>query len=266
MRKEAAQVSCRHSDVVAGNMSLEKSAAVRSLQRDIASGKPLAAAIKTACPMLSGEQRGISASQMVRIALAHQQADDLSGPENLMQSANATITPPQGVMQTQRRTFRGSPQDGMSFMKAAGKKTAGVSPGVVMPQPQVGSGPASAMTARAQMPSGPSKPLQNATEPAPAIAQNTSIVKRAGNIGSLGGALGAAGRNIAQQQQPPMMPHADEPNIGALGAQAMGLVMPGVMQQAMSQSSGSAAQQTGGVGTAPAPAAQRPPHLMDRNY
>jgi hypothetical protein len=52
------------------------------------------------------------------------------------------------------------------------------------------------------MPSGPSKPLQNATEPAPAIAQKASIVKWAGNIGSLGGAMGAAVMNIAQHQQP----------------------------------------------------------------
>jgi hypothetical protein len=61
IRKEAAEVLCRHLDAVAGSMSLEKSAAVRSVQRDIASGKPLAAAIKTAYPRLSGEQRGILA-------------------------------------------------------------------------------------------------------------------------------------------------------------------------------------------------------------
>jgi hypothetical protein len=69
---------------------------------------------------------------MVRSALAHKQADALSGPENVMQSVNATISTP-GVPQTQRRTFQGTPQDGMSFIKAAGKKTAGVSPGVLMP-------------------------------------------------------------------------------------------------------------------------------------
>jgi hypothetical protein len=88
MRKEVTHVLCQHLDVVAGSMSLEKIAAVRSLQRDVASGKPLAAAIKTAYPRLSGEQRGILASQMVRSALAHQhkKADALSGPENVMQT------------------------------------------------------------------------------------------------------------------------------------------------------------------------------------
>jgi hypothetical protein len=193
-RKAAAKVLCHFLDKTAQVMSLEKSAAVRALQKEVASGKPLSVAIKTAYPTLSGEQRGILATHMVRSALTHQrkQADALTGPENVMAPSNATITTP-GVPQVQPRTFQGNPQQGLAFMK------------------------------------------------------------QAGNFGNV---MGAAGRAFAPK--PPMMPHA-EPDIGALGAQAMGPLMPGVMQRAVGGAVGGSAaqqppQQMMGGGTVPASA------------
>jgi hypothetical protein len=69
-RKEAADKLCRYLDVVAGKMSLEKAASVRTMQAAVSQGKDLSHAIKMAYPHLNGEQRGILATKLVKAACA----------------------------------------------------------------------------------------------------------------------------------------------------------------------------------------------------
>ncbi len=71
LRKEAADKLCSYLDVVAKAMPLEKTASVRTVQAQVASGKSLSHAIKLAYPQLQGEQRGILAATLVRKAHAH---------------------------------------------------------------------------------------------------------------------------------------------------------------------------------------------------
>lgn len=75
-RKEAADVLCRYLDTVAGKMSLEKAACVRTLQAAVSQGKDLSHAIKLAYPHLNGEQRGILGSKLVKAACQAKQAAD----------------------------------------------------------------------------------------------------------------------------------------------------------------------------------------------
>lgn len=75
-RKEAADTLCRYLDTVAGKMSLEKAACVRTLQAAVSQGKDLSHAIKLAYPHLNGEQRGILGSKLVKAACQAKQAAD----------------------------------------------------------------------------------------------------------------------------------------------------------------------------------------------
>lgn len=68
-RKEAATKFVTYLDKVAAHMTLEKAASVRQLQAAVAAGKPLSHAIKLAYPTLTGEQRGILASRLVKAAV-----------------------------------------------------------------------------------------------------------------------------------------------------------------------------------------------------
>lgn len=137
-REKSAQLLCAHLDRVAQALPLEKSAAVRTVQREVASGKPLAVAIKVAYPHLSGEKRGILATHLVRSVLACQKrANEMAGPASVMSPSGASLgqqtqqQPPQqaqqalgaspgltpGVPQVERSVFQGTPQDGLSFMR-----------------------------------------------------------------------------------------------------------------------------------------------------
>ena len=58
-----------HLDKVASYMSLEKQASLRTVQREVASGRNLSVAIKLAYPTLSGEQRGVLASKLCEAAM-----------------------------------------------------------------------------------------------------------------------------------------------------------------------------------------------------
>lgn len=69
-RKQAADTLVSYLDVVVKHVPLEKSAHVRQLQASVAAGKDLTAAIKVAYPQLTGEERGILASQLVRGAVS----------------------------------------------------------------------------------------------------------------------------------------------------------------------------------------------------
>lgn len=75
-RKEAADTLCRYLDTVAGKMSLEKAACVRTLQAAVSQGRPLSHAIKMAYPHLNGEQRGILATKLVKAAAHSKRAGD----------------------------------------------------------------------------------------------------------------------------------------------------------------------------------------------
>lgn len=67
-RKEAADAFVRGMDKVAGYLPLEKQAMIRKMQAAVAEGKPLSHAIKLAYPHLNGEQRGILATKLVKVA------------------------------------------------------------------------------------------------------------------------------------------------------------------------------------------------------
>lgn len=62
------QAFVRHLDKVAAYMPLSKQASVRLIQSAVSGGRNLSYAIKLAYPQLTGEQRGILASDMVRSA------------------------------------------------------------------------------------------------------------------------------------------------------------------------------------------------------
>ena len=69
-RKQAAATMCEYLDAVTAILPLEKTANVRALAKDVAQGVNLSAAIKTACPTLTGEARGVLAHQLVQASLA----------------------------------------------------------------------------------------------------------------------------------------------------------------------------------------------------
>lgn len=75
IEKKAAEMHrnnfCTFLDTVVKHMPLEKSAAVRTIQSEVAKGKPIAQAIKVAYPHLNGDARGILASDLVRRAVSH---------------------------------------------------------------------------------------------------------------------------------------------------------------------------------------------------
>lgn len=73
-RKVAADQFVRGMDKVASFMPLEKQAMIRKLQAAVAEGKPLSHAIKLAYPHLNGEQRGILATKLVKVACQVKQA------------------------------------------------------------------------------------------------------------------------------------------------------------------------------------------------
>lgn len=76
MRKQAADKFVSAMDVVAQKLPIEKQAMVRKLQAAVAEGKPLSHAIKLAYPHLNGEQRGILATKLVKVACSLKQAAD----------------------------------------------------------------------------------------------------------------------------------------------------------------------------------------------
>lgn len=73
-RKVAADQFVRGMDKVASFMPLEKQAMLRKVQAAVAEGKPLSHAIKIAYPHLNGEQRGILATKLVKVACQVKQA------------------------------------------------------------------------------------------------------------------------------------------------------------------------------------------------
>jgi hypothetical protein len=103
MRKQAADVLCRHLDAVAARMPLEKTAAVRALQRAVAEGKDLSVAIKVAYPYLPGEQRGILAQKLVKSACDW--------------SKKAEHGCPPGVKVEEPKTYTGGVEGGLRFMR-----------------------------------------------------------------------------------------------------------------------------------------------------
>jgi hypothetical protein len=106
MRKQAADILCRRLDVVAAHMPLEKTAGVRAIQKEIASGKDLSVAIKVAFPQLPGEQRGILAARLVRDAWGwHKKANMGCGPTT------------RDVKTTEPESFTGGVDAGMGWMR-----------------------------------------------------------------------------------------------------------------------------------------------------
>lgn len=107
-RKEAAAILCGHLNVVAQKMPLEKTAGVRTIQREVAQGKSLSHAIKLAYPQLPGEQRGILASKLVHAAV------EWKKKANMMSMGPGPGTA--GVPTQEAQTFNGPVDQGMSFM------------------------------------------------------------------------------------------------------------------------------------------------------
>jgi len=100
----AAKILSAHLNEVAALMPLEKSAAVRQLQKAVAEGKPLSQAIKLAFPLLSGEQRGIMAVKLTKAATEW----------FTRKTANVNCGPSSGAMPTQTmQTFNGPAAQGM---------------------------------------------------------------------------------------------------------------------------------------------------------
>jgi hypothetical protein len=115
-RVQSARVLCAHLDKLASFMPLQKQAAVRTVQKEVAQGRPLSVAIKLAYPHLAGEKRGILAARLVESALRSKRADSLSGPESLAQPGPVQDFNP-GVPVTQTQTFSGTPGQGLGFMR-----------------------------------------------------------------------------------------------------------------------------------------------------
>lgn len=115
-RHEAATMLGTHLDRVAAHLPIEKQARLRTLQREISSGKNLSESIKLAYPHLSGEQRGILAVRLVRSALSSKQALYAPGatgttaavaPKRTMAMSGPGPRPTQSVRTVQPRTFSG---------------------------------------------------------------------------------------------------------------------------------------------------------------
>lgn len=108
-RKEAADVLCKYLDRVATHMPLEKTASVRTLQSNVAAGKPLSHAIKLAYPTLNGEQRGILATDLVRKAVGFQKKAGLAPPFGKKDKP--------GVKTQERQQWSGKASEGGMKMK-----------------------------------------------------------------------------------------------------------------------------------------------------
>lgn len=67
-KKAAAKTMVSFLDTLAARLPLTKAAGVRSIQKDVSAGRPLAQAIKQAYPTLTGEQRGILAHKLCSLA------------------------------------------------------------------------------------------------------------------------------------------------------------------------------------------------------
>ena len=106
-RKEAANILVSHLDKVAQHVSLEKQASLRTVQREVASGKDLSLAIKLAYPHLSGEQRGILAHKMCEAAVkAHQK-----------QAESHCDTGPKKVKTRKMESYSGPPSKALQAVK-----------------------------------------------------------------------------------------------------------------------------------------------------
>lgn len=91
-REEAKQTFCTYLDKVAALMPIERTGEIRTIQKEVATGKTLAHAIKVAYPNLIPEKRGILAAEMVRKAAAwKKQANAGCAPSSGPQSWNGPL-------------------------------------------------------------------------------------------------------------------------------------------------------------------------------
>ena len=114
-REFSVKAMTTHLDKTASYLPIEKQAAIRTLQKELAAGKDLSYAIKMAYPMLNGEQRGILASQLVRSTIAALKQANSMNPAAYGGSGSQGSVPTQTMS-----TFTGSPAAGLDFMKSAG--------------------------------------------------------------------------------------------------------------------------------------------------
>jgi hypothetical protein len=120
-RKQAADLLCRHLDHQAQRLPLEKTAQIRTLQREIINGKPLSLAIKTAYPQLPGEQRGLLASRLVRAALSWQGKQAAQAKQAAQgKKGNADCGPTaSSVATTEPSSYTGPVSSGLSHMRSS---------------------------------------------------------------------------------------------------------------------------------------------------